>query len=98
VSAVICTRCDAKLRTPDPRRLCGLCVAEDRHLAVSALVQNQGPRDIAKGRRAHAIDTLRKLGHSKAEVLHARARAFDGHSVEEILEGLCGDGVGAVAA
>jgi hypothetical protein len=99
VSAAVCTRCDAKLRTPDTRRLCGLCIAEARHLAVSTFVQNQGEGDDAKRRRANAMFTLRDLGHSKAESLHARARAFDGHSVEEILEGLCGDGAKeAVAA
>lgn len=96
MSTLICTGCEAKLRTPDTRRLCGLCVIEKRHGAVSTFVQNQGEGDRAKRRRASAMFTLRDLGHSKAESLHARARAFDGHSVEEILEGLCGDG--AVAA
>jgi hypothetical protein len=48
--------------------------------------------------RHNAVDALRILGHSKEEVVHARARAFDGHSVDQILSGLCGDErVGVVA-
>lgn len=41
--------------------------------------------------RANAVDALLILGHSQEEVVHARARAFDGHPVEDILSGLCGD-------
>lgn len=96
MSAAVCMKCAEPL--VDPSRPCGFCTAEIRHNAVSALVENQGDSDRKLLARANAIDALLILGHSQEEVVHARARAFDGHSVEEIVKGLCGDGVGAVAA
>jgi hypothetical protein len=77
---------------------CRFCSGEIRHNAVTALVENQGEGNRRLLARTNAVDALRILGHSQEEAVHARARAFDGHSVEGILSGLCGDGVGAVAA
>jgi hypothetical protein len=89
VNAAACVRCGESLS--NPAEPCGFCVHERRHEAVTTLVQVCGRWGSEVAQRADAIDTLRTLGHSKEEVLHARARAFDGHSVEDILEGLCGD-------
>jgi hypothetical protein len=96
VSATACIRCGEGL--VDPAKACGFCTAEIRHNAVLALVESSGRSDRDKLSRANAVDALRMLGHSQEEALHARARAFDGHSVEEILEGLCGDERVGVAA
>lgn len=93
VSNVVCLRCAEPLA--DSSRPCGFCTSEIRHNAVKALVENQGKSDRKLLTRANAVDALLILGHSKEEVVHARARAFDGHSVEEIAKGLCGDGAAA---
>lgn len=96
MSTSSCTRCGESL--VNPAKPCGFCVQERRHEAVTTLVQIRGAWGSEQAQRADAIDTLRTLGHSKEEVLHARAQAFDGHSVEDILEGLCGDGAEAIVA
>lgn len=96
MSAAACVRCCEPL--VDPAKPCGFCAGEIRHNAVTALVQCQGESNRDKLSRANAVDALRLLGHSQEKAVYARARAFDGHSVEDILEGLCGDGVEAVAA
>jgi hypothetical protein len=86
----ICSRCGESLVNPDLP--CGFCICERRHAAVTQLVaaatSTSNPALVA---RVNAIDTLRNLGHSSEEVLLARARALDGHSVEEIVEGLVED-------
>jgi hypothetical protein len=99
MSASVCSRCAEPFARPSSNQLCEFCIGELRFKAVTVLTVAKGDSNRALLQRSSAIDTLRSiLGHSKEEVLHARARAFDGHSVEDILEGLCGDGVGAVAA
>lgn len=94
MSDAACIRCGESI--VDASRPCGFCTAEIRHNSVTALVENQGESDRKLLARSNAVDALLILGHSREEVVHARARAFDGHSVEEIVKGLCGDG--AVAA
>ena len=89
MSAATCSRCAEPL--VDSLRPCGFCIGEIRHNAVTALVDNQGAGNRKLLARANAVDALRILGHSQEEAVHARARAFDGHSVEDILSGLCGD-------
>lgn len=96
MSDAACIRCGEQL--VDASRPCEFCAGEIRHNAITALTQHQGESDRDLLSRANAADALLILGHSQEEVVHARARAFDGHSVEEILSGLCGEGVGAVAA
>ncbi len=95
--SAICSRCGESLVNPEEP--CGFCVDERRQEAVAHLVAAAKSTDnAALVARVDAIDILRNLGHSKEEVLHARARALDGHSVEEIVEGLVEDervGVGA---
>lgn len=82
-----CLRCGEFL--VDPQRPCGFCTDERRRNAVTTLVAAAKSSDnAALLARVEAIDTLRSLGFSRKQVLHARARALDGHSVEEILEGL----------
>jgi hypothetical protein len=93
MSTAVCTRCAEPFARPDSNPLCKFCAGELREKAVIALTEARGNSNRAKLQRVAAIDTLRTLGHSQPEVLRARARAFDGHSVGEILEGLCGDGV-----
>lgn len=86
----VCGRCAESL--VDPARPCGFCRAEREHAAVRILVAAaNNSSDAALAHRADAIDTLRLLGYSKAQVLQARAKALDGCSVEEILEGLAGE-------
>jgi hypothetical protein len=91
MSAGICTRCAEPFANATAETLCRFCVGDIRHNAVTALVENQGESDRRIAARANAVDALRILGHSQEEVVHARARAFDGHSVDQILSGLCGD-------
>jgi len=98
MSADSCTRCAEPFAKATAETLCRFCVGEIRHKAVTALVENQGESNRRLAARANAIDALRILGHSQEEVVHARARAFDGHSVEQILSGLCGDEQVGVAA
>lgn len=93
-----CARCAEPYAMLSTDTICKFCAGEIRHEAVTVLTEVQGSSDRAKLARGNAIEALRLLGHSQEEVVHARARAFDGHSVEEIVKGLCGDGVGAVAA
>lgn len=94
--AAICSRCNESL--VDSIRGCEFCRGERREKAVRVLVAaTKSSSNVALSARAQSISTLRSLGHSKAEVLHARARAVDGHSVEEILDGLLG-GVGVEVA
>jgi hypothetical protein len=88
MSTVACIKCGEPL--VDSSRPCGFCVSQIRHNAVAVLVANQGESPRRLLARANAVDALRILGHSQEEVVHARARAFDGHSVEQILSGLCG--------
>jgi len=96
MSAAVCIKCGEPL--VDSSRPCGFCVSEIRHNAVAALVENQGESDRRRAARANAVDALRILSHSQEEAVHARARAFDGHSVDQILSGLCGDERVGVAA
>jgi hypothetical protein len=96
MSNAACIRCGEPL--VDSSRPCGFCTSEIRHNAVAVLVATRGESDMDKYTRVIAAATLRALGHSQEEVVHARARAFDGHSVEQILEGLCGDERERVAA
>jgi hypothetical protein len=91
MSAGTCTRCAEPFAKASTDALCRFCSGEIRHNAVTALVKNQGEGDRRLFARANAIASLRLLGHSQEEVVHARARAFDGHSVDQILSGLCGD-------
>lgn len=86
-----CSRCAEPYAEPAKDRACRFCIGELRQRAVTALTENQGESNQDKFIRANAVDMLRILGHSQEEVVHARARAFDGHSVEDILKGLCGD-------
>lgn len=86
-----CVRCGESL--VDGVRGCPFCIYERRREAVTTLVAcSQSGGDAALCARAMAIDTLRNLGHDQDAVLLARARALDGYSVGEIVEGLVGDG------
>lgn len=95
--SAVCGRCAEPL--VDPNRPCMFCIGERRENAVkklAAAAKSGGPAAITA--RVDAIDTLRSLGHSKAEVLLARDQAVDGRSVGEILDGLlAGSELGAVA-
>lgn len=85
--SAVCTRCGESLVNPELP--CVFCVGERRHEAVKALAAAApSTSDASLLARVEAIDTLRNLGHDQKEVLLARARALDGHSVEEIVEGL----------
>jgi uncharacterized pyridoxal phosphate-containing UPF0001 family protein len=94
-----CVRCGEDL--VDANRPCGFCEADRRRDAVLKLVAAAKSTDTAAlAARVDAIDTLRSLGHSKEQVLLARARALDGDPVGEILNGLLAGGaerVGVVA-
>jgi len=94
--SAICTRCGESLVNPELP--CGFCVDERRREAVATLVAAApSGGDAALLARVEAIETLRNLGHSQEQVIHARARALDGHSVEEIVEGLTAESLEAVA-
>lgn len=96
-TTVSCARCGEPL--VDPNRPCTFCIGEKREEAVKVLVAAAKPiSDASAVARVDAIDTLRNLGHTQDEVLLARARALDGHSVEEIVEGLVADERVGVAA
>lgn len=96
MSSVACVRCGEAL--VDGSSPCGFCRGERIGDAVKALVAARGSQDnAALLARVDAIDTLRSLGFSSGQVLHARARALDGHSADEILEGLV-DGVAELEA
>jgi hypothetical protein len=96
MSAAACLRCGESLRNPD--EACGFCIGERRHEAVTTLVAAATSTSSASlAARADAIDTLRNLGYSKDQVIEARAKALDGFSVEEILEGLVEAGEVVVA-
>jgi hypothetical protein len=91
-----CLRCGENL--VESARPCTFCIGERRDAAVRKLLAAaKSGGDIALAARADAILTLRSLGYTDAQVLHARAQAVDGHSVEEIVERLEGAGLGAVA-
>lgn len=92
-----CVRCGENL--VDPARPCSFCAGERREAAVRKLIAAaKSGGDAALAARVDAIWTLRSLGCSDYEVLHARARALDGHSAEDILEGLqVGTELGVVA-
>jgi hypothetical protein len=84
---VVCARCAETL--VDPGLPCQFCIGERREQAVKVLVAAAKPTSSASAvARVDAIDTLRNLGHSQEEVIRARAKALDGGSVEEIVEGL----------
>jgi CRISPR/Cas system-associated protein Csm6 len=90
VRAAACSRCAKPL--VDPQRPCQFCRGERIEAAVLKLVAAApSSSNAALASRVDAIDTLRCLGFTREQVLLARARAVDGHSAEEILEGL-GDG------
>lgn len=92
-----CVRCAETIVNPEEP--CGFCVGERRLEAVTTLVSAAGSGgDAALLARVDAIDTLRNLGHSPDEVLMARARALDGHSVQDIVDGLIADERLAVTA
>jgi hypothetical protein len=93
-----CARCGEPYAKWSTDTLCMFCVGEIRHKAVTVLTEVQGDSDRDKLTRGNAIEALHILGHSQEEVVHARARAFDGHSVEQIVSGLCGDERVGVAA
>lgn len=85
--SAVCTRCGESLVNPELP--CQFCVGERREEAVKALVATApSGGDAALLARVDAIETLRNLGHSQAEVRLARARALEECSVEEIVEGL----------
>jgi len=85
-----CKRCAEPLVLAPPKGLCIWCEQELELKAVGTLVSlATDSSDWARSERAAAIDALRSLlAYTKQQVLHARAQAFDGHSVEQILEGL----------
>lgn len=93
-----CARCAEPHDKLSTDTLCKFCTGEIRHKAVTVLTEVQGESDREKLTRGNAVEALRLLGHSQEEVVHARARAFDGHPVEEIVKGLCGDERVGVAA
>jgi len=62
---------------------------ERREAAVKTLVATSRSGGVAAASaRLDALKTLQNIGHSQAEVRLARARALEGCSVEEIVEGL----------
>jgi len=94
----ICKRCAEPLVLAPDDGYCVWCREERRLDAVRSLVAAAKSTSSASlAARADAIDTLRNLGYSKDQVIEARARALDGFSVEEILEGLVEAGEVAVA-
>jgi hypothetical protein len=89
VSKPICKRCGEPLVLAPDDGYCVWCREERVRDAVTKLAAAaKAGGDAALAARVDAIDTLRNLGYSKAQVIHARAQAVDGHSVEQILEGL----------
>lgn len=100
MSATVCSRCAEPQVQPseNPLKLCPFCVGELMRAAVGQLAAWQGGGDDALLKRADATEGLRQLGSSSQQVLRARARAFDGHPVEEIVKELRGEAVEAVAA
>lgn len=89
-SRAICSRCAEPL--VNSNQPCGFCRGERIESAVKALVAaTQFSDNFSLGARVDAIDTLRSLGFTRDQVVLTRARALDGHSAEEILEGLHGD-------
>ncbi len=93
----ICKRCAEQTTELVQRGLCPFCIGELREEAVKALVAHQGGDDFELAQRTKAISALRDLGYTQKEVLQVRARAVDGHSVEEIVGWLCGEEREAVA-
>ncbi len=89
--SAICSRCAEPLVKRPQDGFCVWCREERLRAAVAKLVAAaKSESDAALLARVEAIDTLRNLGHSPEEVLHARARALDRHSVEEIVADLGG--------
>ncbi len=87
MSKAACIRCGEPLA--DPKRPCGFCIDERTREAVTVLVSAAGnASNAALFQRACAIETLRSLGHSDWQAVEARAKAFDGYSIEEIVDGL----------
>jgi hypothetical protein len=88
--SAVCPKCGARL--VDRTAPCGLCVCDRRESAVKALVAAASSSSNASLlARVRSNRHLRNLGHSREEVLLARARAVDGCSVAEIVDGLVGD-------
>ena len=78
-----CIRCGENL--VDPTKGCMFCWGERLDVAVKTLVNAAESTDnAALVARVDAIDTLRSLGFSSEQVVHARARALDGHDAGEI--------------
>lgn len=85
-----CGRCQEQL--VDPARGCVFCREERIRGAVDILRAAAGSSSNASLlARLEAIETLRSYGFTDKQVLQARARAFDGHSTEQILEVLGAD-------
>lgn len=96
-AGAVCSRCAEPLVDPD--RPCSFCRGERIEDAIRALTSAAKHSDnLSLVARVDAIDTLRSLGFSKRQVLQVRARAVEGHSVEEILEVLGEGQPEAVAA
>lgn len=92
-----CPRCGEDLVDGDRR--CGFCVSERRDEAAKKLVAAAASSDSAALlARAEANSTLRALGYPEDTIIKARAAALDGFSLEQVLEVLAGEDVGAVAA
>jgi len=82
-----CIRCGEPLA--DPKRPCGFCIGERTRETVTVLVSAAGnTSNAALFQRVCAIQTLRSLGYTDWQAVEARAKALDGYSVEEIVDGL----------
>lgn len=96
-TATVCLRCGEGLVDPD--RPCGLCREERIREAVELLcAAAKSSGKAALSTRVDAIDTLRSLGFTQEQVIHARARALDRHSVDEIVAELTNPSNQTVAA
>jgi len=91
--SAICSRCAEPL--VDAERPCVFCTCE----LVGKIVELTGTEtDRALLCRAEAVSSLRELGYSQRQVLLLRAKAIEGKSVEQILEGLVDGAERGVAA
>lgn len=73
----------------DAKGGCGFCWGEKLAGAVKALcAATRSTDNAALLARTDAIETLRSLGFTQEQVVHARARALDQHPAREIVDWL----------